>query len=157
MRKIWAVAFWVLVFSGFAMAQTGETKWHCDKATTQNQLDVPDGTGHLYVIAQGNCTATESGMGEKTGEFTEFQDVHKTAFTNHGRFVVTMENGDKAYYNYQGSGDRAKKTATNKWKVTGGTGKFKTGGPSGSCTGALADDGSSDWTCNPAAAAAKGN
>lgn len=156
MRKPFAVTLWVLALASFALSQTAaETKWHCDKPTTQNQLDLPDGSGHQYVIAQGNCTATSSTMGEKTGQFTEFQDASKTTFSNHGRFVATTENGDKAYYNYQGTGDLAKKTAANKWKVTGGTGKFKSGGPSGSCKGTLSDDGGSDWTCTTAEAKAK--
>jgi hypothetical protein len=155
MRKPYLLAFCVLVFASVAIAQTsGKTKWHCDKPTTQNQLEVPDGSGHLFVIAQGNCTATQASMGEKSGQYTEFQDAHNTSFSNHGRLVVTMDNGDKAYYDYSGSGDRAKKSATNKWKVAGGTGKFKSGGPSGACTGTLGDDGSSDWNCTPAAAAA---
>ena len=156
MRRHYAVTLWVLAMASFAMSQTAaETKWHCDKPATQNQLDLPDGSGHQYVIAQGNCTASSSSMGEKTGQFTEFQDASKTKFTNHGRFVATMDNGDKAYYNYQGSGDRSKKSASNKWKITGGTGKFKSGGPSGSCTGTLSDDGGSDWTCTAAEANAK--
>lgn len=156
MRKHYAVTLWVLALASFAMAQTaGETKWHCDKPTTQNQLDVPDGSGYQYIIAQGKCTATSSTMGEKTGEFTEFQDASKTKFTNHGRFVSTKDNGDKVYYNYQGSGDRASKTATNKWKVTGGTGKSKSAGLSGSCKGTLSDDGATDWTCTAAASKAK--
>ena len=155
MRKTLVVVICALGLASLAAAQTKlDSKWHCDKPTTQQKLDVGDTADHAYVIAQGNCTATSSSAGEKAGTYTEFQETWKSSFTNHGRLVVTMDNGDKTYYNYQGTGNPVKKSAMNKWKIGGGTGSHKTAAGSGSCEGKLADDGSSDWTCTGSAPAA---
>jgi hypothetical protein len=81
------------------------------------------------------------------GEYTEFREVWKASFTNHGRFNVTMDDGDKTYYTYAGTGNPGKKTASNKWKIVGGTGKQKGTTGSGACSGTLRDDGGSDWVC----------
>ena len=101
---------------------------------------------------------TTSNAGEKSGAFTEGLEWAKTFFATHGRMIVTMEDGDKTYYVYDGTGDMAKKSGTIKWKIVGGTGKHKTTKASGSCTGSFNDDGTSDWACTgtiaPAAAAA---
>lgn len=61
--------------------------------------------------------------------------------------IVTMANGDKTYYVYEGGGDTAKKSASIKWKIAGGTGKYKATKASGSCMGSFNDDGTSDFVC----------
>ena len=148
MRKQLAIAMCLLVFPLVLMAQTKlETKWHCGKATTEKSVEVGDVPGHTYGIAQGDCTANPSSIGEKTGTFTEFQEVRKGAFNSRGRFVVTSDSGDKTYYTYEATGDLTKKSVAEKWKLIGGTGKFKGTTGIGTCSGKLNDDGTSEWTC----------
>ncbi len=156
MRKVCVFAFGLLVFASAAMAQEkGETKWHCNKPTAEQKYDVGDVAGHAYALSQGTCEATSSTMGEKSGAYTEFQEQWKASGTNHGRFIVTMDDGGKTYYTYQGTVNPAKKSAANKWKIVGGTGKHKGATGAGSCTGTMNDDGSSDWECSGTMGAAK--
>jgi len=148
MPKQFFVAFCLLVFGSAAMAEKVDTKWHCAAPTANQKLDVGDEPDHSYAISQGTCTATVSASGEKSGAFTEFQEVWKASFTNHGRFNATMDNGDMAYYTYEGSGPTdIAKPVTNKWKILSGTGKHKGMKGSGSCSGTRHEDGSSDWAC----------
>jgi hypothetical protein len=148
MRKLLFVAICLPLFASLAMAQSKlETKWHCGKPTAEHKFDVGDVADHAYAIMQGTCNATSSNSGEKMGAYTEFQEVWKDSFTNHGRFNVTMDDGDKTYYTYEGTGSPGKKTASNKWKIVSGTGKHKGIKGSGACSGTLLDDGGSDWVC----------
>jgi hypothetical protein len=147
-RERLLVAFCLLVFGSAAMAQKVDTKWHCANPTANHTLAVGDEPDHSYVLGQGACTATASGTGEKSGAYTEFQELWKASFTNHGRFNVTMDNGDMAYYTYEGSGPTdITKPAINKWKILSGTGTHKGIKGSGSCSGTRHADGSSDWAC----------
>ncbi len=150
MRKTGLALCSVFLFAPALLAQNKiETKWHCPKSTTEQKLDVGDMPDHSYRIAQGTCSATASGeFQEKSGTYTEFDDVKKGAFTQHGVLVVTMADGDKVNYNYTGSASTdTKKPASNKWTVTNGTGKYKGGKGSGTCSGKMNQDGSSDWDC----------
>ena len=102
------------------------------------------------MILEGTCTATSSSNGypEKSAAYTEFKEMWKASFSLHGRFNVTMDNGDKVYYTYEGSGSTdITKPASNKWKIQSGTGKYKGIKGSGTCSGTLHEDGSSDWEC----------
>lgn len=151
MRKLLLVALVLLVSVSVGMAQGKvDTKWHCSKPTAEHKLDVGDAPDHSYSIAQGICNATssDSGFKEKTGAYTEFQEAWKASFNNHGRFNVTMENGDKVYYTYEGSAPTdIAKPASNKWKILSGTGKSKGTKGSGTCSGTRTADGDSDWEC----------
>jgi len=151
MRKLMSIAACALMFAAAAMAQNKvATKWHCAKPTGEQKFDVGDMADHSYVIAQGNCSATssDSGFAEKSGMYTEFQETWKASLKNHGRYNVTMENGDMVYYTYEGSAPAdMKKPASNKWNIVSGTGKSKGIKGSGTCSGMRNDDGSSDWTC----------
>ena len=145
MRKILFVTFFLLVFGSSAMAQNKvDTKWHCPKQSADHSFAVGDVPDHSYMILQGTCKATSSGSGfaEKSGAYTEFRETWKASFTWHGRFNVTMDNGDTVYYTYEGS-----KPASNKWTILSGTGKYKGIKGSGTCLGTLHEDGSSDWAC----------
>jgi len=149
MRKPLLVALCLLVLGMTAMAQNKiETKWHCAKATTEHKIDVGDEAGHNYSIAQGTCNATASakGFAEKSGMYTEFLENRQASSTNHGRFTVAMDNGDKVFYAYEGMVPSDKK-ATNRWRIESGTGKQKGIKGAGTCTGTMNQDGSSDWTC----------
>jgi hypothetical protein len=151
MRKLLLVALSLLVSGSVAMAQSKvATKWHCEKPAADHKLDVGDMPDHSYGIAQGPCNATssDSGFKEKSAEYTEFQENWQASFNNHGRFNVTMDNGDKVYYTYEGSGPTdITKPATNKFKILSGTGKYKGIKGSGACSGDRTADGTSDWTC----------
>jgi hypothetical protein len=158
MRTRLFAAVCLLLAGSFAIAQDKlETKWNCAKPSEMHSLDVGDVPGHAYVIAQGSCTAAAGGsLGEKTGNYTEFQEVRKTGFTNHGYFTTTMDGGDMAYYTYAGSGPAdLKKPAGNKWQIKSASGKHKGLKGSGMCSGTRHDDGSSDWTCTGTTTAGK--
>ena len=148
MRKLLLVAFCLLAFGSAVIAQKIDTKWHCSKPSSSPSFDVGDVAGHSYALAQGACNATSSGSGEKSGVYTEFDEVWKASMTGHGRFNVTMDNGDMVYYTYETSGSTdLKKPASNKWKIVSGTGKHKGIKGSGTCSGTRSEDGSSDWAC----------
>jgi len=145
------VACSVLVFGSAAMAQNKvDTKWHCPKPSAEQEFDVGDVAGHSYWIGQGTCTATasDSGYPEKTGNYTEFQEIWKTSINFHGRAIMTMDNGEKVYYTYEGSASTdITKPAPIKWKILSGTGKYKGIKGSGTCSGKFNIDGSFDNAC----------
>jgi len=151
MRKFLVVAFALLVSGSVALAQNKiDTKWHCPKPPTAQKFDVGDVADHVYEIDQGTCSATSSdpGFPQKTGSFTEFHEAWKASINLHGRFNATMDNGDKIYYTYEASvSTDISKPAANKWKIVGGTGKYKGIKGSGTCSGKYNADGSSDWSC----------
>ena len=151
MRKLLFVVYSLMVFASAAMAQGKvDTKWHCSKPVTEHKLNVGDMPDHTYSIIQGSCNATSGGSGfaEKTGDYTEFDETWKATMTGHGRYNVTMDNGDKVFYTYETSGSTdITKPASNKWKILSGNGKYKGIKGSGTCSGKLSADGAADWTC----------
>ena len=115
MSKRLLVVFCLLVVASVAMAQKIDTKWNCAKPSTKPTLAVGDVPDHSYGLAQGTCTATSSSNGDKSGAFTEFDEVWKATMTGHGRFNVTADNGDMVFYTYETSGPNdIKKPAANK-------------------------------------------
>jgi hypothetical protein len=93
-------------------------------------------------------TASDSGFAEKTGAYTEFQEIWKASINFHGRFNVTMENGDKVYYTYEGSAPTdITKPFSSKMKLLSGTGKYKGIKGSETCSGKINADGSFDMGC----------
>lgn len=162
MRKVMFVVCAVLLFAATAGAQ-GKliSTWNCPKGAAPHSLDVGDEPNHAYAINQANCTASKGqieGVKDKTGVGTEFHDVMGNSNHWHGVFVVTMANGDKVHYDYQGSGttkDGNFVSGTNKWTISGGTGKFKGLKGSGTCAGKGAADGSATWECTGTYTAAK--
>src|SRR5208337_4514919 len=150
-RKLLFVACSLLVFGSATMAQGKvDTKFHCPKESANYKLDVGDVPGHSYMILQGTCnvTASDSGFPEKTGVYTEFLEAWKTSFNFHGRSIMTMENGDKVYYTFEGSGSAdSTKPASSKSKILRGTGKYKGIKGSGTCSIKSNPDGSFDMEC----------
>jgi hypothetical protein len=148
MRKLLLVAVALLAFGSFTLAEKVEAKWHCPKPTAEQKMDVGDVPDHVYWIGQGACTATGEGtLKEKTGQFTEFHDAWKATYNFHGRFNTTTASGDKVFYTYEGSSSTdMSKPETNKWKIVGGTGKYKDAKGSGGCSGKPAGD-AFDWAC----------
>jgi hypothetical protein len=151
MRKLLFIACSLVLFGSAAMAQGKiDDKWHCAKPTAQQKMDVGDMPDHSYGIAQGACDATSSdpSFAEKSGAYTESQEMWKTTVSVKGHFMVTMDNGDKIHYSYTGSGSTdATKPMSNKWNIVSGTGKHKGIKGSGTCSGTSNADGSSDWAC----------
>ncbi len=151
MHKFLFVVFSLLLFAAAAMAQGKvDTKWHCPKPAAEHKFNVGDMPDHTYSILQGTCNGTSSGKDfvEKTGDYTEFQETWKASMSGHGRFNVTMDNGDKVYYTYETSGPTdITKPVSNKWTIHSGTGKHKGVKGSGTCSGKNNADGSSDWHC----------
>ena len=148
MRKIVLAAFCLLLFGSAVMGQKIDTKWHCSKPAENPMLKVGDVPDHSYALSQGTCDASSSGSGEKSGAWTEFDEGWKASYANHGRFNVTMDNGDMVYYTYEMSGAPDDKKLSNKWKIVNGSGKHKGIKGSGTCSGTRNDDGSSDWGCS---------
>jgi hypothetical protein len=155
MRKLVLVALSLLWFGSTMMGQKIDTKWHCTKPAENPTLKVGDVPDHVYALAQGTCDATSGSAGEKSGAWTEFQEIWKASFGSHGRFNVTMDDGDMVYYTYETSGKPDSKDLTNKWKIVRGTGKHKGITGSGTCSGMRNDDGSSDWECTGTTAMAE--
>ena len=154
MRKLVFITTIVCLFAAAAAAQGKiASAWTCDKPSSMNSIPVPDHAGHAYGIDQFHCTATKGEIGgvkDKEGTGTEFMDMTGANAKGHGTFVETLANGDKLNISYTSSATMSKdgklESASNKWEVTEGTGKFKGVKSSGSCTGKGAGDGSS-WTC----------
>jgi len=150
-RKLLFVACSLLVFGCVTMAQGKvDTKFHCPKESVSHKLDVGDVPGHSYMILQGTCNVTSSDRSfpEKTGVYTEFQEIWKASFNFHGRSISTMDDGDKVYSTYEGSASTdMTKPVPQKGKILGGTGKYKGIKGSVTCSGKINADGSFDGEC----------
>ena len=144
------VACSLLVFGSAAMAQVKfDIKEHCPKESVSHKLDVGDVPDHSYWIGQGTCNATATGSSfpEKTGVYTEFQEIWKASISFHVRWNTTMDNGDKVYYTGEGSmSTDITKPFSSKWKIQSGTGKYKGIKGSGTCSNKFNADGSLDFT-----------
>lgn len=152
MRRI-VLGVCVLFLSGTAAMAQGKvaTMWNCSKPSVEHKIDAADAANHTYWIGQISCNATKGmveGVKEKSGAAAEFREVSSNTMRWHGQFTATMENGDKVFYSYSGSGSITPGAAlTNKWTITGGTGKMKGMKGSGSCSGKAGADGSGSWDC----------
>lgn len=153
----------VLLSATMALGQGKiNSQWNCDaKPAVEHSIDVGDQPGHAYGIGQGKCTSAKGAMGdvkEQEGTWTQFTDATGTTTPNHGVFIVTLASGDKVYYNYHGTSamkDGKLETGTNKWTITGGTGKMTGVKGEGGCKGKGNPDGSGTWDCNGTYAMAK--
>ena len=129
------------------------SQWRCEGPSDQHGIGVPDRDGHSYSVAQGKCTSEKGSMGaakEQEGTYTEFGEMSSGTVQNHGVFVVTLAGGDKVFYHYHGTQtvkDEKIESATNKWTLAGGTGKYKAIKGEGGCKGKGNPDGSSTWNC----------
>jgi hypothetical protein len=154
MRKLTAALFMVCLGASVALAQGKiDSSFKCDKGTDVQSLNVTDSPGRSFALDHGKCTATKgeiAGVKEKEGIATEMMDSTATGFKNHGHFSETLANGDKVHYEYSGSGTTKNNnfvSGTNKWTITGGTGKAKGIKGSGGCKGTGNPDGSANWDC----------
>lgn len=163
MRRVVFIAVLCLVVSGaVVLAQTGaapaaskvEATWNCAPPNPVHILPVGDQPDHAYGVQQGKCTASKgelAGEKDKEGASTEFMEARGTAATGRGVFIATMANGDKVNYSYTFTGTSTKdnkfQSGSNKWTMTGGTGKFTGIKGSGTCKGKGNADGSATFDC----------
>lgn len=167
MRKfLWISALCVLVSAALIHAQTAgagkvDSQWKCAAPTAMHALPVGDAPDHAYVVQQGTCTAAKgeiAGVKEKDGTSTEFMEATGNDGKGHGIFVETLTSGDKIMYSYTFTGVSANKvfqSGSNKWTITGGTGKLKGLTGSGTCKGKGNSDGSAVYDCVGTYTAAK--
>ena len=124
----------------------------CSKPDVMQSVPAGDRDGHVFTVAQGKCTTKHemNGAMSQGGAFSEHGEVSGSHSMSSGVYVETFDSGDKIFYNYHGTetmkGD-AMVTASNKWQITGGTGKMKGIKGSGNCKFTPAADGASDYTC----------
>ena len=124
----------------------------CAKADVQQSVPAGDQAGHVLPWPRGSAplTGNVGGAAGKEGTFSDHADVTATRVKTAGVFVETFDSGDKVFYNYQGTGtmkDGAFQTGTNKYQITGGTGKMKGIKGSGTCKLTGAADGGTDYSC----------
>lgn len=124
----------------------------CEKSQVQQSISIPDQPGHMLTLAQGPCTATGDigGVAGKSGIYSEHADIKSGDLRSWGVFVETLSSGDKVFYDYQVTGTAKNGTlqsATNKYQISGGTGKMKSIKGSGTCKLTGAADASSEYTC----------
>jgi len=138
-----------------ASAQTKNTfSGKCSKPDVQQSIPVPDQPGHAFMLAQGKCTTSKGEIGgamSKEGAFSEHGEAMGTRMKNSGVYVETYDSGDKVYYTYQTTGtakDGAFQGGSNKYQITGGTGKMKGIKGSGGCKLTPTADGGLDYACS---------
>ena len=124
----------------------------CGKPDVMHSVPAGDYPGHALTLAQGKCTATGevAGAAAKEGAFSENGDATATRAKTWGVYVETFDSGDKVFYNYRTSGtvkDGVFRAGTNKYQITGGTGKMKGIKGSGTCKLTGAADGGVEYSC----------
>jgi hypothetical protein len=141
----------------FALATTpAQTKnslsGKCSKPDVQQSIPAGDKDGHAFSLAQAKCTAKGdvNGAAAKDGVYAEHRDATGMHSKGWGVFVESFDGGDKVFYDYQtnvtmkadGAG-----SGTNKYQITGGTGKMKGIKGSGTCKLTGMADGSTGYDC----------
>jgi hypothetical protein len=135
-------------------AQTKSTmSGKCEKPKVQQSISIPDQQGHTLTLAQGSCTVAGDmgGAAGKVGVYSEHADVKGNQLRNWGVYVETLASGDKVFYDYQSTGtlkDGMLVSATNKYQISGGTGKAKGIKGSGTCKLTGTADGGTDYSCS---------
>jgi hypothetical protein len=109
---------------------TGDGK--CGKPDQQQSIDVGDRVGHALALVKVSCAWTKplemAGLKSKDYSPSFTSDVSGEKSQDRGYVVVTMDNGDKVFLRFSGSGATAKdgtSTGEGTWTYTGGTGKLK--------------------------------
>jgi len=138
-----------LIFGISAAAQTKISGTnHCAKPDPQTMVQVGDRPGHGFSVGQTKCAWTKpweiAGIKGKEGVGTFSGEVEGSKNRFHAYYVDTMENGDTAYYRYQGTAvlkDGAAQTEEGTWNLIRGTGKLKGVTGKGNYKGAAGADG----------------
>src|ERR1041385_4454261 len=144
-----------LVIVAAASAQTKRSfSGKCAKPDTMQSVPAGDVEGHMFMIQQGKCTVETGheigGLKSKEGAFSEHDEASGNHTKGWGVYVETLDNGDKIFYNYQGSGttkDGALVVSNDKWQVSGGTGKMKGVKGTGGCKLTGNASGGADYAC----------
>ena len=141
----------------FAVATTpAQTKatfsGKCGKADVMQTIPAGDKDGHAFMLQQGKCvTAGEvGGAKSKEGVFSEHDEAMGTRMKGWGVYVETYDSGDKIFYAYQSTGttkDGALVTGSNRYQITGGTGKMKGIKGVGTCKTTGNGGGGLDYEC----------
>jgi hypothetical protein len=138
-----------LIFGVSAAAQTKISGTnHCAKPDPQTMVDVGDRPGHAFMVGQSKCAWTKpwklAEIPGKDGVATFSGEVDGGKSHFHAYYVDTIENGDKAYYRYQGTTvlkDGAPQTEEGSWSLMRGTGKLKGLTGKGTYKGSVGSDG----------------
>jgi len=108
-----------------------EGKVRCDKPDPAYSIEVPDRPGHALMITKRKCTWTEpmSFMGAKTkdGVAVAFAEKSEGMLHVNGFETDTLDNGEKLTWKTLGQvlAEKGPATATGRWSLMRGTGKFK--------------------------------
>lgn len=123
----------LIAFAGSALAQTkvsGAIK--CPKSDTTHSVEVGDQAEHVLIVEKGSCTWSAplevAGLKSTGYSGADTVDVIPPKGLARGYSVITMENGDKVFVRYQGTGVMSKEgnlKGEGAWSFTGGTGKLK--------------------------------
>ncbi len=143
------------VFAFAAAMASAQTKssmtGKCSKPDVMQSLPAGDQPGHVFTLVQGKCSMKGEigGAASKEGVFSEHGETAGTRSKSSGVYVETLDSGDKIFYNYQATATtkNGAQTGSNKYQMTGGTGKMKGIKGSGTCTTSGAADGDMDITC----------
>src|ERR1019366_2751626 len=112
-----------------ALAQTKvSATGTCGKADATHAIEAGDRASHMLVVTQFSCTWTApmemAGLKSNTYKVAATSDSSGGTSQNRGYVVTTMDNGDKAYIRFQGSGtskEGGAPTGEGTWSYTGGT------------------------------------
>jgi hypothetical protein len=119
--------------AGAALAQTKISgTGTCGKADASHAIEAGDRAGHVLVVTQVSCTWSApmemAGLKSKTYKVAATSDSAGGHSQDRGYVVVVMDNGDKAYIRFQGTGtskEGGAHSGEGTWSYTGGTGKLK--------------------------------
>jgi len=158
MHRVICLAALICLSATVARAQGASTKMsgtgRSSKPDQQYQIPVPDRSGHTFSISQNKFTWTSPweilGIRAVGGVDTSSTETADTTAHFRGLYVETMENGDKAFYQYQGTtlvGPDAPQTFQANWALIGGTGKLEKVRGKGGCKIQRQGDGTSYYEC----------
>lgn len=165
--RILCVCVFLALAATMTPAQTKMTiSGKCGKPDVQQSAPAGDQPGHVFTLAQGKCVTKGeiAGATSKEGTFTEHGEVTGNNGKVWGMYVETFASGDKVFYAYESTATMkagALQSGSNKWTMTGGTGKMKGIKGSGACkltgtaVGGLDYSCTGEYTLAPAAPAKK--
>ena len=132
--KSLGLAVLLAAFAGTALAQTqvsGTTKCSKGDPYQTQSIEVGDQAGHVLVVDKGTCSWSlpleVAGFKSTTITTTESVDVNGAKVQIRGYAIIAMDNGDKAFAHYLGTGNMKDGVAIGEgtWSFAGGTGKLK--------------------------------
>ena len=126
----------------------------CGKPDTAQSVTAGDKDGHVFMISAGKCVTgghKVAGATSKEAAFAEHDEVTGDHSKAWGVFVETFDSGDKIFYDYQSNAtvkDGKLVSGTDKYQITGGTGKMAGMKGSGTCKLSPGTaEGGLDYTC----------